>query len=436
MAMPAMSYSPPKNRYRGMAARPTKVIPRRTAGGQSTLGQFSPVDMSGGAPMQSSNRKNLLILSFTLVVVTLGFGLVMPILPFYMERLGAGGIELGLLVSSYAVMRLIFGPIWGSLSDRIGRKPILMVGVLGYGITMVGFGLSTQLWMMFLARILSGVLSSATSPTTMAYISDSTSEDDRGGGMGMLGAAVGLGTIFGPALGGLLAEQSLSTPFFAAGGLSLLALILIFIFLPESLQESQLPGDESDQRALDLRAWWAALFSPTGPLLVMAFIATGGTMIFYGILGLYALERFGYGTDQVGLIFMILGLVTAIGQGLLVGPLTRHLGDLNVIKLGFLLSGLSLLPVTVADRYAPLLLSIGFFSLWNAVLIPAITSLTSKRATLSQGVTMGLSNSFISLGRIFGPLLGGLAFDLHWGLPFLCGALVMLIGFFGSLRRR
>lgn len=150
--------------------------------------------------MSASNRKNLIILAFTLVVVTLGFGVVMPIIPFFMEQLGAGGTELGLLVASYAVMRLIFGPIWGSLSDRVGRKPILMIGVLGYGITMVGFGMATKLWMMFAARILSGVLSSATSPTTMAYIGDSTSEEDRGGGMGILGAAGGLGTIFGPAL--------------------------------------------------------------------------------------------------------------------------------------------------------------------------------------------------------------------------------------------
>ena len=121
-----------------------------------------------GPPTRSAdtttNRKNLLILGFALFVVTLGFGVVMPIIPFYMERFGAGGTELGLLVASYAVMRLFFGPVWGSVSDRVGRKPILMLGVLGYGITMVGFGLATALWMMFAARILSGVLSSATSP--------------------------------------------------------------------------------------------------------------------------------------------------------------------------------------------------------------------------------------------------------------------------------
>ncbi len=383
----------------------------------------------GANPVRSDSHRNLLILSFTLVVVTLGFGLVLPIIPFYMEQLGAGGTELGLLVASYAVMRLIFGPIWGSLSDRIGRKPVLLVGVLGYGITMVGFGLATQLWMMFLARMLSGILSSATSPTTMAYIGDSTTEEERGRGMGLLGAAAGLGTIFGPALGGLLADRSLSTPFFAAAGLSFIAMLLVFLFLPESKQGLDQDGEEPQEPILDPRAWWQALFSPIGPLLILAFIATAGVMIFYGILGLYALERFGYGTEQVGVIFTILGLVTAVGQGVLVGPLTKRFGDSRVIKYGFLLAAATLLLVLLADRYLLLLLTIALFSLISALLVPAIISLTSKRTALSQGITMGLSNAFISLGRMFGPLLGGFVFDRHWGLPLCSGALVMLCGF-------
>ena len=384
--------------------------------------------------MAASNRRQLLILAFTLVVVTLGFGLVMPIIPFYMELLGAGGTELGLLVASYAVMRLIFGPIWGSLSDRVGRKPILMIGVLGYGITMIGFGLATKLWMMFAARILAGILSSATAPTTMAYISDSTSEEERGGGMGMLGAAGGLGAIFGPALGGLLAEYSLSLPFFVAAGMSFLALILIFLLLPESLPERDRSPKREEQSVFDLHAWWKALFSPIGSLLVLTFLVTGGLMIFYGILGLYALERFGYGTSEVGVIFTVLGLVSAVGQGVLVGPLTKRFGDSMVIKVGFLLSAVTLLTVMWAGQYVPLLVTIGLFSLANALLIPALTSLTSKRTTLDQGLTMGLSNSFVSLGRIFGPTMGGMVFDLHWSLPFVTASAVMLIGFLLSLR--
>lgn len=384
--------------------------------------------------MIPNNRRNMYILAFTLAVVTIGFGVVMPIIPFYMENLGAGGTELGLLVASYAVMRLIFGPVWGSLSDRMGRKPIMMIGVFGYGVTMVGFGLATKLWMMFAARILAGILSSATSPTTMAYISDSTSEEERGGGMGVLGAAAGLGTIFGPAIGGLLADFSLSTPFFFAAAMSLVSVLLIARFLPESLSETEriTPGTESTR--ITLRTVWQALFSPLGPLLVQAFLVMGGMTLFYGILGLYALERFNYGTREVGILFSILGLMMAVGQGLLVGPLTRRNGDVSVMKLGFSLSAVTLIGVLAADRFWLLLLAIGLFSLANALLSPTVSALTSKRTSMSQGVTMGLSNSFGSLGRVFGPPLGGVVFDLHWSLPLLSASAVMLVGFLVSVR--
>lgn len=374
-----------------------------------------------------TNRKNLLVLGFALFVVTLGFGVVMPIIPFYMERFGAGGTELGLLVASYAVMRLFFGPLWGAVSDRVGRKPILMLGVLGYGITMVGFGLATALWMMFAARILSGLLSSATSPTTMAYIGDSTAEEDRSAGMGILGAAAGLGTIFGPALAGLLANRSLSTPFFVAGGLSLVALVLIQLLLPESLSPAHRPSGTEPN--VNPRTWAKELFGPIGPLLALVFIVTAGSMTLYGVLGLYALERFAAGTTEVGVIFAVLGLVTAVGQGVLVGPATKRYGEVRVVEAGFLSSAGSLVIVLIADSYLVLLLTIGMFALCSAPLIPAVTSLTSKHAGASQGVTMGVSNSFISLGRIAGPLLGGIVFDIDLSLPFAVGSVVMLLGY-------
>ena len=383
--------------------------------------------------MQTSNRKNLFILSFTLVVVTLGFGLVIPIIPFYMENMGAGGTELGLLVASYAVMRLIFAPIWGSFSDRIGRKPIMMIGIFGYGLTMVLFGLATELWMLFAARILSGILSSATSPTTMAYIGDSTSEEDRGWGMGILGAAVGLGTIFGPALGGLLAGESLSTPFIIAGAMSMLALILIATLLPESLpKESRQPVGKKIPIP-ELRLWWQALFSPIGILLVLAFILTCGLMVFYGIFGLYALEKFNYGPKEVGIIFMVVGLVSAITQGGLTGPITRRWGESPVIKIGMLGSALAFILMSLAENYWSLLITIGLFVFTTAILTPAVSSLTSKRAATQQGMAMGLSNSFMSLGRIAGPLWAGFVLDLNLIYPFISGAVVMSIGFIVSL---
>ncbi len=379
--------------------------------------------------MSTTNRRNIYILALTLVVIMLGFGMVIPIMPFYIENLGAGGTELGLLVASYATMRLIFAPIWGSLSDRHGRKPILMIGILGYGIAMILFGLSTSLWMLFVSRILSGILSSATSPTTMAYIGDSTTEEERGGGMGLLGAAMGVGTILGPGLGGLLGGESLSMPFFIAGGMSFLTLGLIAVFLPESLPPEKRQPTKKKHSSNPLRDLRDGIFSPIGILLLMAFISTCGLMIFYGIFGLYAAEKFGYGPEEVGWVFMVFGLVSAIAQGLLVGPLTKRWGESPLIKISLLATAVTFLLISVADTVLTVMLTIAAFTLTTALLAPAVTSLTSKRATLDQGITMGLSNAFISLGRIVGPLLAGVLFDMHIEYPYYSGALIMVIGF-------
>jgi DHA1 family multidrug resistance protein-like MFS transporter len=383
--------------------------------------------------MRASNRKNLLILAFTLFVVMLGYGVVIPILPFYVERMGAGGTELGLLVASYAVMKLICGPIWGSLSDRIGRKPVLLIGILGYAITMFWFGLATELWMLFAARILSGILSSATTPTTMAYIGDSTTEKERSGGMGILGAAAGLGTIFGPAAGGLLAGKSLALPFFIAGGMALLALALAVLLLPESLSAEARREAAAEGGATGLAAGREAIFSPLGILFVLTLVSTGGLMIFASVFGLYALDRFGYGPEGVGVMIMVLGLASAAAQGALAGPLTKHWGEVVVIRAGFAASALGFGLLLLAHDFVTVLLATAFLGVTTALQAPALTSLTSQRSTQSQGITMGLSNAFVSLGRIVGPLLGGLLFDVNMRYPYVAGAAVMLLGLAISL---
>ncbi len=380
----------------------------------------------------NSGRRQIYILAFVLLVVMLGFGVVIPIIPFFIEDMGAGGTELGLLVASYAIMRLIFGPIWGSLSDRVGRKPILMVGIFGYGITMILFGLATKLWMLFVFRSLSGILSSATSPTTMAYISDSTSEKDRGGGMGTLGAAIGIGTILGPGFGGLLGGESLSIPFFIAGGMSFLALLLIWLFLPESLSV-EARRQASHKKRLTASDLWQAMVGPIGILLGMAFLVSYAMTTFYSIFGLYALQKFSYGTQEVGAIMMVVGMVSALAQGVFTGPLTRRWGEAAVIKTTLLATALGFIGISLGNTFVTFLIAIGFFTLATALLTPAITALTSKRTYLEQGISMGLSNSFMSLGRIAGPMVAGITFDINIEYPNLSGALVLLVGFLASL---
>jgi len=214
-----------------------------------------------------------------------GVGMIIPIIPFYIESFGASGSVLGFLMAIFALMQFIFSPIWGSLSDQHGRKNFLLVGAIGNALSMLFLGLSSQLWMLYVSRALAGSLSSATLPTAMAYIGDSTSEDERGGGMGIMGAAMGVGMVLGPGLGGWLAEYSLHLPFFVGVALSALASILIFLILPESLPiEKRDPTHQKLQRP-QICGMYSALLSPIGILLIVAFLLSFGLTDFEAVFG-------------------------------------------------------------------------------------------------------------------------------------------------------
>src|SRR5579884_1760423 len=189
-------------------------------------------DSRRSGPPPLGNRA-LIVLFLAIFIVMMGFGIVLPVLQFYARDVGATPFQIGLLATSYAFMQFLFAPLWGGLSDRIGRKPVFSVGLLGYAVSFVMFGLSHQVWQLFVARILGGVLSAATLPTAMAYIGDTTSEERRGGGMGMMGAAMGLGFTIGPGIGGLLGRHSLALPFFVGAALALATLALSWGALPE-----------------------------------------------------------------------------------------------------------------------------------------------------------------------------------------------------------
>lgn len=379
-----------------------------------------------------SHKKSLSILFFTLIVIMLGFGMVIPIMPFLVKSFGASGSAMGALMASYALMQFLFAPVWGSLSDRFGRKPILMIGVLGNAIAQLLFGLSTQLWMLFVARILSGILSSATMPTAMAYISDSTSHKERGGGMGLLGAAMGIGMVIGPGLAGWLATRSLSTPFFLASFLSTIALILVWRILPESLPASE-RTKEHKIHGPQLGAMAQALLGPIGFLFSMAFMLNFGMTNFESVFGLYASDRFNYGTKEVGILLTVVGLLSAAIQGALTGPATRRWGEEKVIKTALLGTAIGFPLMLVAESYPTILLTLSFFVISNSMLSPSVSSLISKRSAGGQGSAMGFTNAFMSLGRATGPVIAGLLFDINLHLPYLFGGIVMAVGFFFSL---
>lgn len=371
-------------------------------------------------------NRNLAILFFSLVVSMFGFGIMIPILPFYVEEFGGGGLEMGMLMTIFSTMQFIFSPIWGSLSDRIGRKPVLVIGALGNALSLILMGFATNYWILFSARALAGVLSSATMPAAMAFISDSTDERQRGGGMGIVGAAFGVGMTVGPGIGGVMGHLSLQAPFFFAAATSVLAMVLLTLFLPETLTLEKRAQMRRQVRGLDLRLMWKSLFGPIGFLLILAFLHNFALTNFEGIFGFYAQKRYNFDPPTIGLIMTVVGITSAVVQGGVTGPATRRFGDVAVIRTSLFASVIGFLSMLAAPNLGWVLTTSGFFVLSNSMLRPSVASLTSKRTNIPQGAAMGLSNAYMSLGRIVGPLWAGNVLDLNLSYPFLTGAFIML----------
>lgn len=395
-------------------------------------------------------NRSLAIIFFALIVVMLGFGIIIPILPFYVEHLGGSGKDLGLLMAIYSIMQFIFSPVWGSLSDHYGRKPILILGIIGFAITLGLYGLigemaeagqiapAAALTLLISARGLGGILSSATLPTSMAIISDRTSAKNRGGGMGLIGAAMGIGMVLGPGLGGLMSKISLSAPFYFGTFVAFTAAVLTWLLVAESLPASSRSKGRVRFQGPNIGEMFKALVSPIGFLLLLAFLHSFALANFEGVFGLYAQKRYNYNATQVGLVLTVVGLVSALVQGTLTGPATRKWGDEAVVKVSLFASvfgfGAMLLARSQPGKLAAaVMLATGFFMLTNAMIRPGVSALISKRATVNQGTAMGLNNAFMSLGRIVGPLWAGYSLDLNLSYPYLTGAILMLIGFIACL---
>lgn len=364
-------------------------------------------------------RRQTLTLSFVLLVVSLGYSIVLPVLPFYIEKLGAGGRELGWLMSTYALMQLICAPLWGIASDRVGRKPILAVGVLGYAVSLLIFGLATGFWTLFVARSLSGILSSATMPTAMAFVGDSVSEGERSGGMGQLGAAMGVGVVAGPILGGWLSATTLSLPFFVGAAMAFLAFLLVILVLPES----HTPGPAARQPMHPAPGALRQTFlSATGLLLVLVFVTSFGTAGFQGVMGLYGADKLGLDTRQVGAMWMLMGAILILVQGGLTGPLARRFGEMPLILAGLGGCAMGLVGLSLAADYPTTLLALAWFTVALALMGPPLNACISALAGAHQGTAMGLNSAASSLGKVVGPLSAGYLYEANIEYPYLSGA--------------
>lgn len=372
--------------------------------------------------VKAQHEKSFIVLFITLFLVMAGFGLIIPIMPFFIKKLGGNATIIGVFMATYSVMQFLFSPYWGRLSDGIGRRPVLLIGLFGYGVSFIAFGLANQLWMMFVIRIISGVLSTAALPTTMAYIADITKGEERAASMGMMGAAMGAGMIFGPALGGWLGHFDFALPFFAAGGLALVNLLFAFFLLPESLTKRV----EAEQKAR-VMIGREVLKNPLLLLFIVGFILNFIMAMFESTFALYAADRAGVGPKEMGTLFAVLGVIGIVIQGGLIGKLSARFGDAGLIKAGILIMAVGMLSILLAPNLFFMILTTAILNIGSSLMGPTSSSLLTRNATGGQGNTLGLWQSFASLGRIIGPVAGGLLYGVNINIPYLLGGVALLL---------
>ena len=354
-----------------------------------------------------------------------------------------------LLTAAYPLGQLVFAPMWGRWSDRMGRRPLLLMGIAGYVIAQILFGLATSLWLLYAARILGGILSSATLPVSAAYVADATTEGERGRGMAWLGTATSLGFVVGPALGGLLARRDLhvtaryghvmidgfSIPFFAAAGLGAVTLAAAIRWLPESLPAH---ARRSGSAQPDLRT----LVRSLSPLLGLALVAQFALAMFEATFALHAQAVLDYGPAEVGAVFVVCGLVMAIFQVGASGFLAGRVAELTQIGMGFALMGTSLAVLMRPRGMVSVLALVGVLALGMALIAPNLAALISTRGgSRRAGTALGAQNAANSLGQASGPLVGGALFIWQMNAPCVLsgGALVaiaLLIGWKALAGRR
>ncbi|MBY0492744.1 MAG: MFS transporter [Cyanobacteria bacterium] len=378
----------------------------------------------------------LVIIFVTVFIDLLGFGIIIPLLPFYAESFGASAFKIGLLGTSFSLMQFLFSPVWGRWSDRVGRKPIILVGLLGSCLSYLGLALAPSLNFLFLARIVGGI-AGANIPTAQAYIADVTTPENRARGMGMVGAAFGLGFIFGPAIGGVLSRFSPQTPMWFASALCFANFMAAWLLLPESR-----PVNTVTKSLGRLEAFRHASRNPTLLLLLaLYFLVTLAFACFEATFAIFSEARFGYKASTIGFVFAFIGVILALVQGVLVGRVVKVIPERKLIPLAIcaIAIGIGLIPLvwnvpTLLGALFVMAVGMGFNN-------PSLSSMVSRLADPDdQGGILGLASSLASLGRVAGPALGGYVYDAYgMTTPYMSAAGLMAIAFvvsFAGLRTR
>lgn len=372
--------------------------------------------------MSKMLRSPLFLMAFTIFIDITGFGLVIPLLPFWAEHVGASPIGVGLILTMYALAQFFFTPLLGALSDRYGRKPVLL---LSLGIEVISFALSAlanSLPLLLLARLIGGI-GASNMGSAQAVVSDVTPPEKRAAGMGAIGAAIGMGFVVGPALGGVLSPHGEVTPFWVAMGLALLNILLVFFLLPETRKQQKTEKTAHAGISILVSGWGKAMRN--GPVVSLVLVNLLYTLAFTGMETVFPLltqKFFGWKSLQNGYVFMYVGILIVLMQGGIVRQLVKRYGERNLMIFGLVFLGLGLLMFIWSSNLAVLLVAVGILSIGDGAVTPTSTAVLSLIAPADeQGEILGFSQGIGGLGRTIGPLIAGALYAFGPSIPFLAG---------------
>ena len=375
------------------------------------------------------NKNSIYILVFSNFLICLGIGLVIPVTPFIKNEFHFTTSQMGVMTSLFAFAQFVASPIVGKMSDKIGRKPVIVFGLFTYMISEFIFAVATTLPIFNLSRIIGGLSAAMVIPTSMALGSDLTSLKDRAKVIGWLSAAFSGGLILGPGLGGILAGISYKTPFWVAGVLSLISAIFTYFFLKENKEVLEVEELEAEQKAKEKGTIRSILTLPMAMLFGMILVSSFGLQGFESIYSIYVNQVFNFGLSTIALVLTLNGIISLILQVAAFNWIINKIGEMRLISIAFLLSTVCVFWITQAHTHVEVIVAtLVIFSSFD-LLRPAITTLLTKSSKSNQGLINGMNMSLTSVGNVIGPLMSGALMDWNTHYPYLVVTAILALSY-------
>ncbi len=380
--------------------------------------------------MATKNKASLSVIFVTIFIDLMGFGIIIPLLPGFALKIGMSDFQIGMTVAIFSLMQFLFNPVLGKLSDKIGRRPLILITQLMSVSAYLLFSFSNSFLLLFISRMIAG-LGGSNIAVAQAYIADVTTKEERSKGMGMIGAAFGLGFVFGPLIGALLSKYGYSIAGFGSATFSFIAFLFALFMLPESLHEKK-SDTKLKVKIFDWNFTKTTLSHPDlGILMLLFFIIIFSMANIFGTFPILGVKIYHFTDQDNGMLFGIMGILSAGVQGGFMKRLSKMIGEKGLVLFGslFMMIGLGMMPYGRNFLGASIVMAV--YAIGSAVLQPTILSMISKHSPENeQGAVLGLNQSFSAFARILGPLWGGFSFDfLGYEFPFLTGAFFTMIAF-------